>query len=83
MRHVPKHSVTDEAVVRRLVEEHPWTTFISNPSTGLNASHYPAASRRNVVDQLRGVGLFASPALADDMERALAEGLGGDLRPRA
>ncbi|MDO9356431.1 MAG: FMN-binding negative transcriptional regulator [Solirubrobacteraceae bacterium] len=40
MRHTPKYSVTDEAVVRRMIEEHPWTTFVSTTSEGLVASHY-------------------------------------------
>jgi transcriptional regulator len=42
MRHTTKYSVTDEAVVRRLIEEHPWTTLVSSTSQGLVASHYPA-----------------------------------------
>lgn len=42
MRHSPKYSVTDEAVVRRVIAEHPWTTFVSTTSAGLAASHYPA-----------------------------------------
>jgi transcriptional regulator len=33
-------------------------------------------SRRQVLEALRGDGPYASPALAADMERALAEGLG-------
>lgn len=40
MRHSPKHAVTDEAVVRRLIDEHPWATFISQTDAGLVASHY-------------------------------------------
>ena len=31
-------------------------------------------SRRQVLEELRGDGPYASPALADDMERALAGG---------
>ena len=31
-------------------------------------------SRRQVLEQLRGAGPYAQPALADDMERALAGG---------
>ncbi len=40
MRHSPKHAVTDVAVVRRLIEEHPWATFVSQTDEGLVASHY-------------------------------------------
>jgi transcriptional regulator len=42
MRHNPKHAVTDEAVVRRLIAEHPWATFVSHNGRELVASHYPA-----------------------------------------
>jgi transcriptional regulator len=42
MRHTPAHAVTDAAVVRRLIEEHPWATIVSvAPSGELVASHYP------------------------------------------
>jgi transcriptional regulator len=38
VRHNPKHAVTDEAVVRRLIAENPWATIVSD---SLVASHYP------------------------------------------
>ena len=41
MRHNPKHAVTDEAVVRRLIEENPWATIVSRNDDELVASHYP------------------------------------------
>jgi transcriptional regulator len=41
MRHNPKHAVTDETVVRRLIEENPWATIVSPGDDGLVASHYP------------------------------------------
>jgi transcriptional regulator len=42
MRHNPKHAVTDEAVVRTLIEENPWGTIVSTNDRGeLVASHYP------------------------------------------
>lgn len=41
MRHNPKYEVTDEAVVRRLVSEHPWGTIVSHHDGELVASHYP------------------------------------------
>ena len=41
MRHNPKHAVTDEAVVRRLIAENPWATMISDHDGELVASHYP------------------------------------------
>lgn len=41
MRHNPQHAVTDEAVVRRLIDENPWATIVSRGPEGLVASHYP------------------------------------------
>lgn len=41
MRHNPKHAVTDERVVRRLIEENPWATIVSSHEGELVASHYP------------------------------------------
>jgi transcriptional regulator len=41
MRHNPKHAVTDEAVVRRLIAENPWGTIVSGNGEELVASHYP------------------------------------------
>ncbi|HEY6771565.1 MAG TPA: FMN-binding negative transcriptional regulator [Solirubrobacterales bacterium] len=41
MRHNPKHAVTDEAVVRRLIAENPWATIVSHSADQLVASHYP------------------------------------------
>jgi transcriptional regulator len=41
VRHNPKHAVTDEAVVRRLIAENPWATIVSHNGDQLVASHYP------------------------------------------
>jgi transcriptional regulator len=41
MRHNPQHAVSDEAVVRRLIEENPWATIVSHNGDELVASHYP------------------------------------------
>src|SRR3954447_13528221 len=40
MRHNPHYSVTDPAIVRRMIRENPWATFVSD-NDGLVASHYP------------------------------------------
>jgi len=40
MRPNPHFALTDEAVVRDLVREHPWATLVSHTSNGLVASHY-------------------------------------------
>ena len=41
MRKNPYYELTDEAEIRRLIHENPWATLVSNPSSGLVASHYP------------------------------------------
>lgn len=41
MRHSPRYLMDDPDEVRRLVERHPWATFVSATSKGLVASHYP------------------------------------------
>jgi transcriptional regulator len=41
MRHNPHHSVTDPAIVRRLIAEHPWATLVSHHDGALVASHAP------------------------------------------
>ncbi len=41
MRHNPSYDVRDERVVRRLIEENPWATIVSQGEQGPVASHYP------------------------------------------
>ena len=41
MRTNPFFALDDVAVVRRLIEEHPWATLVSQTADGLVASHYP------------------------------------------
>lgn len=42
MRHNPRHAVSDEAVVRELIEANPWAILISRDDDDtLVASHYP------------------------------------------
>ena len=40
MRKTPAYTTTDVEVVKRLIRENPWMTFVSNTSNGLVASHY-------------------------------------------
>jgi transcriptional regulator len=42
MRHTPRYLMTDPEEIKRLIRGNPWATFVSAPSTGLVASHYPA-----------------------------------------
>ena len=41
MRKNPYYELTELDEIRRLIRENPWATLVSNPSTGLVASHYP------------------------------------------
>ncbi len=41
MRHNPAHAEEDPGVVRRLIEENPWATIVSQGEQGPIASHYP------------------------------------------
>jgi transcriptional regulator len=41
MRHNPQHAVTDELVVRRLIQENPWASIVSHADGNIVASHYP------------------------------------------
>lgn len=42
MRQNPSFALTDETEIRRIIRENPWATFVSAPTGGLVASHYPA-----------------------------------------
>jgi transcriptional regulator len=68
MRDNPHHAVTDERVVRTLIDENPWATIISYNDGEIVASHYPillddAAQELTIVthvgrpdEQLHGLG---------------------------
>jgi transcriptional regulator len=67
VRHNPAYACTDPGVVRRLIEENPWATLVSE-NGGLVASHYPVlldedAEELAIVthlgkpdDELHGIG---------------------------
>ncbi|MES1212745.1 MAG: FMN-binding negative transcriptional regulator [Leifsonia sp.] len=40
MRKTPHFTTEDETVVKRLIRENPWATYVSNTAAGLVASHY-------------------------------------------
>jgi transcriptional regulator len=72
-RHVEDPVYLDPAVGARLA---PGTVGIRVPITRFvckvkMSQDKGETSRRQVLEQLRGDGPYASPALADDMERAL------------
>ena len=41
MRKNPYYELTDEDAIKRLIRENPWAVLVSDPSSGLVASHYP------------------------------------------
>jgi transcriptional regulator len=61
MRHNPRHAVTDEAVVRRLIDENPWATIVSDNGDELVASHYPILLDDRAGDELTVVTHVGRP----------------------
>jgi transcriptional regulator len=55
MRRTPQYITEDEAVVRRLVRENPWCTYVSNTSDGLVASHYATL----LEDDVEGISIVS------------------------
>ena len=60
MRQTPHYTTTDEQVVKRLIRENPWMTFVSPASTGLVASHYPTLLEEE-ADGISIVSHFGRP----------------------
>lgn len=73
MRHAPDFAVTDEAVVRRLIAEHPWVTFVSTPGGGTPvASHYPVLLDDDSADG--GLAIVTHVGRPDDQIHDFAAG---------
>ncbi len=70
MRQNPSFAMTDMAQMRRLVEQHPWVTLVSDGESGLVASHY-AVLLDDERDDLTIVGHVGKP---DDQIHGLGEG---------
>ena len=60
MRRTPVFTLTDEAELRRLIEQNPWITLVSHTSKGLVASHY-AVLLDDSRDELAIVGHVGRP----------------------
>lgn len=60
MRRTPVFTLTDEAELRRLIEQNPWITLVSHTSNGLVASHY-AVLLDDSRDELAIVGHVGRP----------------------
>lgn len=69
MRRISAHSTDDPDVVRRLIDENPWATFVSEKG-GLVASHYPLLLDPDAED-LTVLTHFAKP---DDELHGIGEG---------
>jgi transcriptional regulator len=60
MRKTPHFTTTDEQVVKRLIRENPWMTFVSNTGNGLVASHYATLLEED-ADGISIVSHFGRP----------------------
>ncbi|MDN4640218.1 FMN-binding negative transcriptional regulator [Agreia sp. PsM10] len=60
MRRTPVFTLTDEAELRRLIEQNPWITLVSHTTKGLVASHY-AVLLDDSRDELAIVGHVGRP----------------------
>ncbi len=64
MRKTPAYITEDVDVVKRLIRENPWMTFVSNTSNGLVASHYATLleePRPDDPDRISIVSHFGRP----------------------
>ncbi len=60
MRKTPIYTTVDELEVKRLIRENPWTTYVSNTSNGLVASHYATLLEED-ADGISIVSHFGRP----------------------
>lgn len=61
------YRLEDEGEVRRLVERHPWATFVSMTRTGLVASHYPVILDPSHTSKADGITLVSHFGRPDDV----------------
>jgi transcriptional regulator len=61
MRHTPHYLMTDVDEVKRLIRRNPWTTYVSNTSKGLVASHYATLLEETDDDTISIVSHFGRP----------------------
>ena len=69
MRHNPKHAVSDEQVVRRLIAENPWATIVSDNGGELVASHYPVL----LDEEADGLAVVTHVGRPDERVHALGQ----------
>jgi transcriptional regulator len=68
MRHNPAYACEDPEVVRRLIEENPWATLVSD-NGGLVASHCPV-----LLDEAEELAILTHLGRPDDELHAVGEG---------
>ncbi len=65
----PDDVTDDPAVVKRLIRENPWATFVSATSTGLVASHYPIL----LEEDADGISIVSHMGRPDDETHELGQ----------
>ena len=70
MRHTPHYILDDEAEIKRLVRENPWAAYVSNPSGGMVASHYPTL----LDEEADGIVLLTHFGRPDEKLHGVGEG---------
>ena len=69
MRRTPHFMLTDPDEVRRLINENPWATFVTNTAKGLKASHYPIM----VEDDPDTLSIVSHVGRPDDLDLELGQ----------
>lgn len=69
MRYTPDYMLLDEAEVKRLIRENPWSTIVSNTAKGLVASHYPVV----LEEDERGISIVSHVGRPDERAHELGE----------
>ena len=69
MRHTPTYVITDPEEVKRLIRENAWATFVSNPASGLVASHYPIV----LEEDEEGISIVSHVGRPDEQSHELGQ----------
>ncbi len=69
MRHTPVYLLENPAEVKRLIQENPWATIVSNTSAGLVASHYPVM----LEEDAEGISIVSHVGRPDEQLHELGQ----------
>jgi transcriptional regulator len=69
MRYTPDYLLLDVAEVKRLIQENPWATIVSNTPNGLVASHYPVV----LEEDTEGISIVSHVGRPDERTHELSE----------